>query len=410
MTGAGVVIAGAGQAGFQAALSLRDQGYDGRITLVGDEAHPPYQRPPLSKAFLGGEMAADTVLLRPPGAYAGLAIDLLLGQGIGEIGAGRVALHDGAQLAYDHLILALGARNRALAVPGAGLQGVVMLRTLDEAAALRDRLAEAAHVVVIGAGFIGLEVAAAVSSRGCPVHVIEVAPRAMARATSAPVSQYFSRRHARQGVHFLFDTGVTRLVGRAGRVVGVEIAGGATIAADLVVVGIGVTPNVALAQAHGLRLDGGIAVDSHLLTSDPAISAIGDCAAFPDRRNGGRVRLESVQNAVDQARCVAARLVGRAAPYAAVPWFWSDQGQDRLQIAGLTGSHDQVVLRGDPESGAFSAFCFRQGRFLGVESANRPGDHMTGRRLLGQALALSPDQAGDPAFDLKAYAAGHRVA
>lgn len=410
MAGAGVVIAGSGQAGFQAALSLREQGYDGRIALIGDEPHYPYQRPPLSKAFLGGEVADDALLLRPQTAYGSLAIDLLLNQRVDRIGGGQVTLGSGARLAYDHLILALGARNRDLAVPGAELQGVLMLRTLGDALHLRKHLAGAGEMVVIGAGFIGLEIAATVAARGCRVCVIELAPRAMARATSAAVSQYFTRQHARKGVRFLFGTGVARILGERGRAVGVETTGGLTIPAGLVVAGIGVVPNVELATAHGLRVAGGIVVDRHLVTDDPAISAIGDCAAFPDRFDGALVRLESVQNAVDQARCVAARLAGKAAPYAATPWFWSDQGHDKLQIAGLTGASDRIVLRGDPESGGFSAFCFQHGRFRGVESANRPGDHLIGRRLLGRGIALTPDQAGDPAFDLKAHAGAPRAA
>lgn len=410
MDGRGVVIAGSGQAGFQAAFSLRENGYDRRIALIGDEPHLPYQRPPLSKAFIADAMPTDALALRPASAYAELAVDLVAGARIATVGGGRVALESGAVLPYDHLILAVGARNRRLAIPGAEHPDVLMLRGLDDAVRLRARMATAAAVAIVGAGFIGLEIAAALSARGCPVTVVELAPRPMARSVSAAIAGHFARRHAERGVRFHFNTGVARITGGPGRVTGIETTDGTVIAADLVVVGAGVIPNTELAAAAGLRVDNGVVVDRQLVTDDPAISAIGDCAAFPDPFDGTRVRLESVQNAVDQARCVAARLVGRPAPYAAIPWFWSDQGPDKLQIAGLTGASDRIVLRGDPDSGSFSAFCFRAGRFRGVESVNRPGDHLVGRRLLGQAVVLTPDQAADPGFDLKAHIAAHQAA
>ncbi|MEH3146018.1 MAG: FAD-dependent oxidoreductase [Methylobacterium frigidaeris] len=400
-----VVIVGAGQAGFQAAASLREAGFAGSLTLVGDEPVAPYQRPPLSKAYLTGKVAADSVSLRPGSFYADHRIALQPGTPVVALDRHRrgAELASGERLAYDHLILATGARNRPLPVPGADLPGVVQLRTLAEAEDIRRRLDGAARVVVVGAGFIGLEFAAMAAARSIAVTVIEAADRVMARASSRPISDFVRETHEAAGIRFAFGAGVTRIVGEHGRAAAVETAGGDVLPADLVLIGIGVVPNVELARDAGLAVADGILVDRHLLTADPAISAIGNCAACPSVfADGAPTRIESVQNAVDQARCVAARLAGRPAPYAAVPWFWSDQGRLKLQIAGLAHPHDLAVARGDPGSGAFSVFCFRQDTLVGVESVNRPADHMLARRLIAERRPLRPDEAADPAFDLRA--------
>ena len=417
-----VVIVGTGQGGFQVAASLRDEGFDGRAILVGDEVHLPYQRPPLSKAYLTGEADADLVRMRPGKFFAEHGVELRAGERVARIDrAGqRVVLASGEALPYDHLVLALGARNRPLPVPGADLDGVLQLRTLGDAEALRQRLDAAREVVVVGAGFIGLEVAAIAAARGVAVTVVEATDRPMARALSPAMSGFFRSAHERQGVQFVFGTTVVRVLGPSGgangRATGVETADGRHFPADLVLVGIGVIPNAELAAEAGLAVADGIVVDEHLATSDPAISAIGDCAAHPCRfAAAGPVRIESVQNAVDQARCVAARLAGRPAPYASLPWFWSEQGKLKLQIAGLATPHERAVVRGDPaqdgKGGGFSVFCFDGGgRLIGVESVNRPLDHILARKLMTLGIDVTPEQAADPGFDLKRHASTPSVA
>ena len=408
-----VVIVGTGQGGFQAALSLRELGFTGRVVLLGDERELPYQRPPLSKAYLTGKADPEGILLRPERFYAEHQLDLRVGERAAAIdrGARQVVLTSGERLPYDHLVLATGARNRALAMPGDGLDGMFQLRSLAEAEALRRRLDRVQRVAVVGAGFIGLEFAAVAAQRGLAVTVIEAASRVMARAVSEPVSEFFRVAHERLDVGFVLGAAVVEIIAAGGRVTGVATAEGQHVPADLVLVGIGVLPNTGLAAEAGLTIANGILVDEHLLTRDPAISAIGDCAAFPCHHAAdcGAVRLESVQNAVDQARCVAARLLGRPAPYTSLPWFWSEQGPLKLQIAGLATPHEQTVLRGDPEQGGFSVFCFRGPRLAGVESVNRPLDHMLARKLLASGAGLTPEQAADPCFDLKGAANAPKI-
>ena len=409
---AGIVIVGAGQAGFQLAASLlREGGFADPITLVGDEAALPYQRPPLSKAYLAGKTEAEGLFLRQPGFFSDHAIAHRPGARAAAIDrAGRhLHLADGAALPYDHRVLATGARNRPLPVAGADLGGVHQLRDLADADALKGVIATAKTAVVVGAGFIGLEFAAVAAARGLSVTVVEAADRPMARAVSAPMGGFFRDAHEAMGVRFAFGAAVTAIVGRGSRAVGVALADGRELPADLVVVGIGVLPNGELAEAAGLPARDGVHVDVVLATGDPAVSAIGDCARFPSPfarglARDGTVRIESVQNAIDQGRCLAARLNGRPAPYAALPWFWSDQGPHKLQIAGLGGPSDASVTRG--AGPAFSVFRFRAGALSAVESVDRAGDHMIARRLLAAGTALTPEQAADPAFDLKALAMG----
>jgi len=403
-----VVVVGAGQAGFQVAASLREGGFTGRIRLIGDEPGLPYQRPPLSKAYLAGKSDRIALNLRAEAFYTQAAIEVVSGQTVTGIDRARrtVRLANGETIAYGHLVLATGARNRPLPVPGSNLGGVLQLRSADDAEALKQRLPDLKRLVIIGAGFIGLEIAATASARGIAVTVLEATSRPMARALSEAMSEFFRNIHEKAGVHLVFGTAVTGICGEAGRATAVETADGQKFDADLVVVGVGVLPNVELAAEAGLAVENGIIVDGNLLTSDPAISAIGDCAAFDQPfAEGKRGRVESVQNAVDQARCVAARLVGNARPYRAIPWFWSDQGPYKLQIAGMSTPHDLSVVRGNPESGAFSVFCFRNGRLAGVESVNKPADHMVARKLIMAGTPLSPQEAADTAFDLKARAA-----
>jgi 3-phenylpropionate/trans-cinnamate dioxygenase ferredoxin reductase subunit len=402
-----IIIAGAGQAGAQAAISLRQEGHDGRIVLIGDEPALPYQRPPLSKAYLSRKMEAEGLLLRNENFYAAQRIELMAGTRIGAIDAGRrtVQLGSGESIDYAHLVLALGARNRQLNIAGAELDGIAYLRTLEDARSLREQLASVRQAVVIGAGFIGLEFAAVAREHGIEVTVVEAGPRSMARAVSVEMSQYFSDKHEARGARILLDSGVARIVGSNGCVAGVELADGRHLPADLVVVGIGVLPNTELAQAAGLAVSNGVVVDEFLTTSDPGISAIGDCASFPSSFSDDMIRLESVQNAGDHARCIAAKLTGKRAAYSSVPWFWSEQYDARLQIAGLTAGHNQTVLRGLPHEDSFSVFCFCEGQLLGAESVNRPVDHMAARKLLAARAPLTLAQAADAAFDLKQFAA-----
>jgi 3-phenylpropionate/trans-cinnamate dioxygenase ferredoxin reductase component len=398
-----VLIVGAGHAGFQLATSLRQHGFGGRIGLINDEAHLPYQRPPLSKAYLKGEGRPDSLMFRPDKFYRDQNIELIADRAVSiDRAARRLALVSGAALDYGHLVLATGARNRLLDIPNANLKDVLYLRTLDESEALRQRIVSGQRVVVIGAGFIGLEFAATARAKGLEVDVAELGTRVMARAVTAEISQFFQDRHTAAGIRIHLGVQATGIEGDGVKVTGVSLSDGRHVPADLVVVGVGVLPNIELAAQAGLAVASGIIVNEQLLTSDPDISAVGDCALFASPRFGGSLRLESVQNATDHARCVAARLTGDARTYDGRPWFWSDQGPDKLQIAGLTTGYDQVIVRGDPGQGSFSAFCYKSGQLVGIESVNRASDHVFGRKILGLNRSIAPEQAADASFDLKA--------
>ena len=403
MTQGTVLIAGAGHAGFQLAASLRQHGFGERICLINDEAHLPYQRPPLSKAYLKGEGRPDSLMFRPDKFYRDQNIELVADRAAAvDRAARKLKLASGTSLDYGHLVLATGARNRLLDVPNANLADVRYLRTLDESESLRQRIGSGQRVVVIGAGFIGLEFAATARAKGLEVDVVELGARVMARAVTAEISEFFQARHSAAGIRIHLGVQATSIEGASGNVTGISLSDGRHIPADLVVVGVGVLPNVELAAEAGLPVAAGIIVNEQLLTSDPNISAIGDCALFASPRFGGSLRLESVQNATDHARCVAARLTGDARTYDGRPWFWSDQGPDKLQIAGLTTGYDRVVVRGDRGQGSFSAFCYKSGQLVGVESINRASDHVFGRKILGLNRSIEPEQAADPSFDLKA--------
>jgi 3-phenylpropionate/trans-cinnamate dioxygenase ferredoxin reductase subunit len=398
-----VLIAGAGHAGFQLAASLRQHGHKARVCLINDEVHLPYQRPPLSKAYLKGKGRPDSLMFRPDKFYRDQNIELIGDRAVSiDRAARRLLFASGASLDYGHLVLATGARNRLLDIPNANLGDVRYLRTLDESEALRQRIASSRRVVVIGAGFIGLEFAATARAKGLEVDVVELGGRVMARAVTAEISEYFQARHTAAGIRIHLGVQATSIESDGANVTGVSLSDGRHVPADLVVVGVGVLPNVELADEAGLPVAAGIIVNEQLLTSDPDISAIGDCALFASPRFGGSLRLESVQNATDHARCVAARLTGDAKTYDGLPWFWSDQGDDKLQIAGLTTGYDRVVVRGDCGQRSFSAFCYKSGQLVGVESVNRASDHVFGRKILGMNRSIEPEQAADPGFDLKA--------
>ena len=412
MTSDGVVIVGAGQAGFQVAASLRMEGYEGPVALIGDEPKLPYQRPPLSKGFMAGKQDIESTALRPLAFYQSHRIDLVTGArvtGIDRVGRSVSLASDvgpGRNLQYDALVFAVGARNRMLPVKGAELDGVCYLRTDAEAVDMRQRMEHARDIVVIGGGFIGLELAAAARALGKSVRVIEVQPRLMPRVVSPVLSDFYRDLHSSQGVRISLGVAVSEIAGHQGKVSEVVLSDGSVCPADLALVGIGVVPNIELARDAGLSVSNGIVVDQRLRTEDESIYAIGDCAEHPNPfanpLSGGRVRIESVQNAVDQAKCIAAAIVGRSENYRAVPWFWTDQFDIKLQMAGLSGGYGQVIARGEPESRKFSLFYFRDGRLAAVDSVNRPGDHLAGRKLIGAGTQITPEQAADPSVDLKA--------
>jgi NADPH-dependent 2,4-dienoyl-CoA reductase/sulfur reductase-like enzyme len=409
MTVKSVVIVGAGHAGFQTAASLRQSGFEGSIHLIGDEPGLPYQRPPLSKAYLLGKLGKEALHFRAEKFFDDHHIDLRHDRVIAlDRTNRRVTLASGAAVPYEHLVLAVGAHNRELPVPGAELDGVSGLRTLADCDRLALRLKAARDVVVVGAGFIGLEFAAVARAAGASVHVLELADRPMARAVTPETAEVFRQSHEAWGVKLDFRQGLAAITGDGGRVTGVESTKGQHLPADLVVFGIGVLPNVQLAAEAGLDIENGIRVDPYLLTSDPSISAIGDSVVFPSQHAEGHIRLESVQNATDQARSVAARLTGKPAPYAMLPWFWTDQGDLKLQIAGLLTGHDTTVVLGDRTARQFSVLCFRRGHLIAVESVNRPGDHMAARRVLARQPTLTPVMAAEVGFDLKTWEASSR--
>jgi 3-phenylpropionate/trans-cinnamate dioxygenase ferredoxin reductase component len=406
MSAATIAVVGAGQAGVQLADSLRQEGYTGALLLIGEEPHAPYQRPPLSKKWLIESGNAASLALRGPEALARRQIVLRLDTRVASIDRTRreLQLAEGERVAYDQLALTTGSRPRTLTIPGAELEGVLSLRGVADSmaisAALRRCASDGEPVVVIGGGFIGLEVAAGARKLGAAVTVVEALPRLMSRVTAPIVSETFERVHRSHGVQFLFGTEVVALRGRDGRVSAVVTAGGAELAAGCVIVGIGVVPDDRLAAAAGLQCDRGIIVDACSRTSDSLIVAAGDCTArrLPD---GRLLRLESVHNAVEQAKSAAAALMGRERPFVVTPWFWSDQYDVKLQMAGLSHGYDQVVVRGDLHKPAFSAYYFRAGRLIAVDSLSRIPDHMLAKRLLDHDLSPTPEQVADPGFDLQ---------
>lgn len=400
----GVVIVGAGHGGVQIAASLREEGYQDKIILLGDEKDPPYQRPPLSKAYLKHQTPEDGVLLRGPDFYPQQKIDLVLGERAVAIdrAARKLRLASGSALDYSKLVLATGGIQRQLKIEGADLTGVFSLRTMAEARVLRDWLGTAQNVVVIGAGFIGLEFAATAAAKGCKVDVIELATRPMARAVTEQTSGFFAAAHKALGVTLNFETSITAIRGEAGKVKEVVLTDGRVLPADLVLIGIGLVPSAELAIAAGLECPDGIKVDDKQVTSDENIFAIGDQTYHFNPLGNRWMRLESVQNATDQARVLAKHLTGKPAHYDSVPWFWSDQADLKLQIAGFLDCCDQIVLRGSYEARAYSLFGFREGRLTGVESVNKGGDHMLARRLLGENIPIAPELVADPNSDLKA--------
>jgi 3-phenylpropionate/trans-cinnamate dioxygenase ferredoxin reductase subunit len=401
----GIVIVGAGQAGVQTAEALRAGGFEGPITLLGDEPRGPYHRPPLSKAWLAGEMDAAQLVMRAPEMLARKNIELRTGVTVQRIdrAAKSVALADGSTLPYSGLVLATGATPRALPLPGADAPGVLPLRSRADASAIAERmgtcLEKALPIVVIGGGFIGLEVAATARKKGASVTVLEAAPRLLGRVLAPVLSDWYAELHRGHGVQLMLGAQVAAIEADASGVTGVKLADGTVLPAGLVVVGIGVSANDQLAREAGLECDRGIVVDGCGRTSDRSIVAAGDCTA---RRlaDGSLLRLESVQNATEQGKSAAAALLGQDRPFTATPWFWSDQYDKKLQMAGLSMGADTWAVRGDMASGSFSVYHFQGQRLLAVDSVNAAKDHLQARKLLDAGVSPTPGQAGDAGFDL----------
>lgn len=397
-----VIIIGAGQAGGETAQRLRQGGFAGDITIIGEEPAAPYQRPPLSKKYLAGELSMDRLLLRPASVYSEENITLLTPlRGVWVDRANKkVRVEGGRELPYDALVLATGAKPRRLQLSGADLAGVHLFRTAADVDAIRPRFVAGAKLVVIGAGYIGLEVAAVARQSGLDVTVVESAARPLARVTSPEVAGFFLDEHTRQGVRFVLG-GQPALLKGGDHVTGVTLADGTEIPADLVIAGIGVNPEMALAQQSGLAVDNGIVTDKTCRTSDPAIFAIGDCAARPIAHYDNRVcRLESVHNAVEGGRMVAAAILGQT--YAEeTPWFWSDQYDLKLQIAGLFHGYDKLVLRGAVSDRAFAAFYYKGDRLIAVDAVNRPAEFLGAKMLIQKGRTIAPEVLVDTTRPMK---------
>ena len=397
-----IVVIGGGHAGAQVVDSLRREHFAGRLVLVCGEPVLPYQRPPLSKKFLAGELEESRLPIRPASFYESIHCELMLGNPVAAIdtAARTLALADGGQLAYDRLVLAVGGHARPLSVPGAGLPGVHVLRTIADVNAIRAQLTRGVRVAIVGAGYIGLECAASFRKLGFDVTVIEMMNRVMSRVVAPEMSNFYSAEHARHGVTILTDRRVSAMWGE-GYVAAVECSDDTQVPADLVLVGIGLVPNTELATAAGIHCDDGIAVDEHCRTSEPNIYAIGDCCSHPSPRYGRRLRLESVDNAFEQARTAAANICGRSVVHDKTPWFWSDQFELKLQIVGLSQGYDQVVLRGDPASHAFSCCYLKGGELIALDAVNHGKDFMAARKLIAERVRPDPARLADPNLALK---------
>ncbi len=389
-----IVIIGAGQAGAQVAQSLRQGGFEGPLRLIGDEPHPPYQRPPLSKKFLAGEIGAEVLWLRPPAFFATNKIDHIPNTKVVAIdrAAKRLKLENGDTLPYGKLVLATGTNARTLKLDGADKEGVVTLRSIGDVDAIREKLKNIKRIAIIGAGYIGLEVAAVAKSLGKGVTVIEAQDRPMKRVVSQAVSDYFTSLHRERGIDLMLNTGVQAIEGDSS-VSGVRLSSGDVVEAELVLVAVGAEPNDHLAAEAGLEVDNGILVDGCGQTSDPDIYAVGDCTRFYSNRYQRSVRMESVQNAIDQAKAVAQALLGQDVDYDPLPWFWSDQYDIKLQIAGLSDGYDDTVLTGSPDENKFYVAYLKSGQLIAVDSINSPRSHMMARRVIGESWreGLLPD-------------------
>jgi 3-phenylpropionate/trans-cinnamate dioxygenase ferredoxin reductase component len=400
-----VVIVGGGQAAVQAIDTLRRKGFSGELVLIGDEPWLPYQRPPLSKKYLAGALERERLLLRPQHFYESHSVEARLGRRVEEISRReqRLRLDDGSGVAYDALLIATGSRPRPLAAPGADLEGVYFLRTIADVERIRVELIAGKRLVIVGGGYIGLEVAATAREAGLEVTVLEMADRVMNRVVCPEISAFYQAEHARHGVRILCNSKVRALAAapRSRRVRAVVTGDGEEHAADVVIVGCGVLPADELAVAAGLACENGIVVDDRCRTSDPVIYAAGDCTSHPSLHYGRRLRLESVDNAFEQGASAALNLIGLDTVHHKVPWFWSDQYDLKMIIVGIGQGYDTVVMRGDPASHAFSACYLRGGELIAIDTVNHAKDQMAARKLIAARARPNPDKLADPSVPLK---------
>jgi 3-phenylpropionate/trans-cinnamate dioxygenase ferredoxin reductase subunit len=397
-----IVIAGAGHAAGQAVASLKQHRFEGRIVLIGEEPYLPYQRPPLSKKFLAGKLSAERLFFKPASFYDDPGIDLHLATRIARIErtSKELVTADGKTVSYDKLILALGARTRKISVAASSLSGIHYLRGIADVERLKAEIAPGKRIVIVGAGYIGLEVAAVCRQLGLTVTVIEMADRVMSRVVSPQVSDFYERLHRERGVDLRLNTGLAGFQGRES-MQAVSASDGPDIEADLALIGIGIVPNTEIAAEAGLAVDDGIVVDDRCRTSDADIFAIGDCTLHPNSIYGRRLRLESVHNALEQAKTAAANICGVDSRYSQVPWFWSDQYEIKLQIAGLSNDYDQTILRGDPDTASFACFYLRDGRLIAADAINSPREFMQSKALIAAHAILPPESLADASVPLR---------
>ncbi len=402
--GSTVAIIGGGQAGGEAATLLRQNRFEGRIVLIGEEPCLPYMRPPLSKAFLAREIAKDALTYKAAAAYENARVEMRLNARVDEIDRQdkRLILNDGATFGYDRLVIATGGRARQLPVPGASSSNILYLRTIADVELLQPLMQAGRRLVIVGGGYVGLEVAAIAVKRGLAVTVLESAPRVLARVTAPAMSDFYERVHREAGVDIRTGVTVSGFAAEDGCVANVLCSGGESFPADFVLIGIGLVPNTELAERAGLEVDDGIIVDAASRTSDPDIYAIGDCAMHAQhgflRR---KIRIESVPNALEQARAVAAAITERPIPEALAPWFWSDQYDLKLQMVGLSDGYEELVIRGKPEAPSFIAFYLKDGVIIAADSVNRFGDFMAAKRLVGERIKIAPSRLADDSVPLK---------
>jgi len=402
-----VIIIGAGHAAGQTAASLRQKGFSGRIVMIGDEAYVPYQRPPLSKAFLAGELERERLFFKPEKFWPEHDVEILLSTTVKEIdrAAKTISLSSDETLSYDKLVMATGSRVRKLHIPGHELEGVHYLRNIDDVGAIQTAFQKDARLVIVGGGYIGLEVAAVGRKNGLDVTVLETESRVMNRVVATEVSQFFQKMHAEEGVKLELGRRVQELRGDdTGQLREVVCADGHTTPADICIIGIGIIPNTELAEAADIKCSNGITVDQYCQTSDKDIYAAGDCSRHPNPIFGRHLRLESVHNAIEQGKTAAAAICGDPVAYAQVPWFWSDQYDVKLQIAGLTEGYDQFVMRGDPATRSFAAFYLQSGKLLAVDAINSPREFMLGKKLIAAGAKFKPEQLNDMQEDFKSLA------
>jgi 3-phenylpropionate/trans-cinnamate dioxygenase ferredoxin reductase component len=407
-----IVLIGGGQAAAQAVQSLRMGGYAGKLILVGDEPALPYQRPPLSKAYMKGEFAEERLFFKPGAWYEDNGVELILSTRAVKIdrAAQLVVLEHGGTLNYDALILCTGSRPRALPVKGADLKNVFDLRGLADVERIQPNMVAGRKLVIVGAGYIGLEAAAVARQMGLEVTVLEMADRVLARVTSPTMSAFYEKEHRAQGVTILTGAQLSHLEGKDGKVSAAVLADGTSIPADIVLAGIGILPNIELAKDAGLTIDNGISTDRDAHTSDPRIFAAGDCASRPLVHFGRAGRLESVHNAIEQGKLAAAAILGKPRPPEDCPWFWSDQYDLKLQIAGLNQGHDEIVVRGNPDERKFAVFYLRNGTLIAVDAVNSPPEFLASKKLIMTGAKIAPDVLKDISINMKDIAAAAATA